>query len=455
MKNKHRFTRRDFIKAAGSTALLAGCGPSTGNDAGPRDGGGRRQLRILTWNNFVPQFDSWLDPFAQGWGEANRVDVTVDHVPVTELPTMLQAQIDAGEGHDLIELINAPSAFEPNVVDLADLHAEVNSMLGAQSPICLNSNFNPVTGKYFAFCHAWLPDPGVYRRSLWDTVAMPNGPSTWAELLSGGTAIRTGAEGVPVGIGLAPEVDSNGAMRALLWSHDASIQDASRQVVINSPNTIEAIEYLVELYNMAMTPDVLTWTPASNNEAILGRTASYIVNSISAYRTAQTTVPTVAEDIFFVPALAGPRGTALAAPHGVICYVIPSHSPNVEAAKDFLLEYARSYSEAVFESRLYYFPAWPSTTPQLTEDAGWLDSDPFDSVPADKLSVLKTAEEWSAPIGYPGSANPAEGEVFGMGLLPQMFAQAARGDMTPAQAAQWAEDQITPIFDRWRAEGLV
>jgi multiple sugar transport system substrate-binding protein len=461
MRNKLGFTRRDFIKAMGSTALIAGagrgiagCGPSAPADAGIRDAGGPRELRILQWDNFVPEFDTWFDPFAQSWGEQNNVDVTVDHAPVTMLPGMLQAQIDAGEGHDLIELINAPSDFEPFVHDLTDLHDEVRSVHGEQIPLCRDSNFNPVTNTYFGFCHAWLPDPGVYRRSLWEGIGMANGPASWADLLSGGAMIRS-TQGVPVGVGLAPEIDSNGAMRALLWSYGGSIQDANRNVVINSPETIAALEYVIELYDMALTEDVLTWTPASNNEAILNRSASYIVNSISAYRSAQTMQPIIAEDIFFVPALAGPGGTALAAPHGVITYVIPRHARNVNAAKDFLLSYIGSYSEAVDASKLYFFPAYPSTTPQLTEEMGWLDSDPFDSVPVDKLSVLKTAESWSAPVGYPGSANPAEGEIFTMGLLPQMFAHAAAGGMTPAQAAQWAEDQMTPIFERWRAAGLV
>ena len=262
-------------------------------------------------------------------------------------------------------------------------------------------------------------------------------------------------EGVPVGIGLAPEIDSNMATRALLWSFDASIQDADRQVVINSANTVEALEFMAQLYTDAMTEAVLTWGPADNNEALIDREASYILNSISAYRTAQTTVPTVAQDVSFVPALVGPRGTGLVGPHGVISFVLPTHSPNKQLAKDFLADYARAYNEAVFASKLYYFPAFPSTTPQLTEDTGWLDADPFESTPIDKLSILKSADSWSAPLGHPGSANPAVGEVFAAGIVPMMFSQVATGAMTAEAAAAWAQDQIEPIFARWRTEGLV
>jgi hypothetical protein len=51
--------------------------------------------------------------------------------------------------------------------------------------------------------------------------------------------------------------------------------------------------------------------------------------------------------------------------------------------------------------------------------------------------------------------NTAEGEVFATFIIPNMFAKAARGEMTPQQAVLDAERQIKPIFDRWRRRGLV
>lgn len=429
-----------------------GCGGSDPVD--PVDGGGgRRQLRILTWNNFVPELDLWLDPFAQSWGEANRMDVTVDHVPVTMIPGLFQAELDAGEGHDLIELVSAPAHYEPVVVDLTDVNMEAVSRFGPQLPLCRASSFNSVTNKYFGFCHGWLPDPGVYRRSMWDMVGLPDGPRTYQDLLEQGERVRE-LTGVPVGVGIAPEIDSNMAMRALMWSYGGAVQNASREVVINSPQTIAAIEYAVELYQRALPEDVLEWDPATNNDRFIDGTSSYILNSISVYRTAQTTARAVAQDTFFTPALAGPSAS-LVGPHGVITYIIPQHSRNIDAAKDFLLALVERYNEAVFASQLYYFPAFPHTTPQLAEADGWLDADPFGSMPADKLAVLKDAESWSVPLGYPGSANPAIGEIFGAGIVPLMFARAVTGSMTPAEAAAWGEDQVTPIFERWRATGLV
>jgi multiple sugar transport system substrate-binding protein len=45
--------------------------------------------------------------------------------------------------------------------------------------------------------------------------------------------------------------------------------------------------------------------------------------------------------------------------------------------------------------------------------------------------------------------------VFGTFVIPNMFASAARGSVTPKEAVARAEAQIKPIFEKWRARGLV
>ena len=77
------------------------------------------------------------------------------------------------------------------------------------------------------------------------------------------------------------------AAQTLLWAYGAAIQDENENVVINSPETIEAVKYMSELYKTAMTPEVFGWNAASNNQLLVAGRASYILNSISAYRTAQ------------------------------------------------------------------------------------------------------------------------------------------------------------------------
>ena len=43
--------------------------------------------------------------------------------------------------------------------------------------------------------------------------------------------------------------------------------------------------------------------------------------------------------------------------------------------------------------------------------------------------------------------------MFATFVIPNMFARAARGEVTPQQAVADAEAQIRPIFDKWRSRG--
>lgn len=410
------------------------------------------ELKILLWSHFVPAHDTWFDPFAKEWGEMVGVQVTVDHIGVADVPAAIAAEIQSGQPeHDLFQYIAVQSQHEPSVVDMGDVVAEAERRYGPMLDLTRKSSFNPNTGKFYAYAPAWVPDPGDYRRSLWEAVGMPDGPQSWTDLLEGGAEIFA-STGVQVGIGMSQEIDSNMAGRALLWSFGASIQDAEERVVLNSDATIAAVEYMNELFARAMTPEVFAWNAASNNQGLNAGELSYILNSISAYRTAQDEGLPVADDIWFVPALEGPAA-ALAAQHVMYNWLVPDlPGVNVVAAQEFLLHYTENLGSVTWHSKLYDFPAFPTRVPSLND---WLDNDPFGSNPSNKLAVLKNSLEWATNIGHPGPANPAIGQVFGQAIIPVMFAEAAQGLKTPAQAVADAEAQINAIFADWRARGLV
>ena len=466
-------TRRGFLGGVAAAAVapswLAACGgdeeEATPTTAAPEDVGAPAttlledpasalsgDLRILMWSHFVPSHDEWFDGFARDWGQAVGVNVTVDHINTAEVPGQITSQIAAGSGHDLIQHIAAIPQFEPSVLDMTNVVTEAESRYGEMLDVCRRSSFNPNTEKFFAYAPGWSPDPGNYRRSLWDAVGLPDGPSSYDELLEGGKQIRSD-QGIQLGIGMSQEIDSNMAGLAMMWSFGGSVQDEDENVVINSPETVAAVEYMAQLFDGAMTDEVFAWNAASNNQGMASGSLSYILNSISAYRTAQEQNPVVADDIFFVPALEGPEA-ALAAQHVLYNWIVPNHAANPDAAQEFLLHYTANFAHASYNSKLYDFPAFIERVPNL--DA-WMAEDPFGSTPPDKLGFLTydQAVEWTTNIGHPGPTSPAIGEVFGTNIIPNMMAKAARGEMDPDAAVADAEGQIKRIFDRWRSQGLV
>lgn len=468
-------SRRDFIKYGSMTLLAAACGPGaedttvattvapgTTAAAGPvmpqtsfvePASAVSGDLKILQWSHFVPAHDTdWYDAFVTDWGNQVGVNATVDHIGVGDVPAAIASEIQSGAPeHDLFQFIAVLGQHEPSVVDMADVVSEAESRYGTMLDLTRKSSFNPNTNKFYSYAPAWVPDPGDYRKSLWATVGLPDGPSTWDELLEGGSRIFA-EQGVQMGIGLSQELDSGMAARALMWSYGAFVQDANERVIINSDETIAAVEYMKALFEGAMTDEVYAWTPASNNQGLIAGELSYILNSISAWRTAQEANPEVAADVFFVPALAGPVD-AIAAQHVMYNWIIPDFDDvNVAAAQEFLLHYTENLASASWHSKLYDFPAFPTRVPELNT---WLDDDPFGAQPADKLSVLKTSLDWATNIGHPGPASPAISQVFNEHTVPVMFADAARGNKTPAEAVADAETQINAVFDDWRGRGLV
>ncbi|HZA27320.1 MAG TPA: extracellular solute-binding protein [Actinomycetota bacterium] len=458
-----RISRRRFLQASGLTLVAVACGGNGGEIPMPGAADDAPDveflepstqlsgdLRILLWSHFVPRHDEWFDAFAKEWGQEVGVNVTVDHIDTADVVARISSEISAGSGHDLMQHISPIPQFEPSVVDLTDVTEEAGRQYGDQVKLCRLSSHNPTTDKFFAYSHGWVPDPGDYRKSLWEGVGLPDGPSTWDELLEGGAEIMS-QQGIQMGIGMSQEVDSNMAGRALLWSFGAAVQDEDENVIINSPEAVDAVEFMAKLFDQSMTQEVFGWTAASNNELLIAGQASYILNSISAYRTAQQANPEVADDVFFVPALEGPSDD-LVAQHVMYNWIVPEFSPNVDAAKEFLLNYTHNQARATWESELYDFPGFPERVPELSD---WLNDDPFGSDPPDKLAVLDGAEEWSTNVGFRGPASAAIGEVFATFLIPNMFAAAARGGSSPQEAVAEAEAQIVPIFDKWRREGLI
>ncbi len=460
---RYRISRRRFMQMAAMASLAAACGDRGGNGGSASSPAPEVEeteptqqlsgdLRILLWSHFVPRHDDWFDPFAKAWGERVGVNVTIDHINVTDIPARISSEISAGEGHDLIQFIATLSQFEPSVHPMGDLVDEANNRFGNLLELCQKSSFNPTTENYYAFAPAWVPDPGDYRRSLWEQVDMADGPTTWDELLQGGGQIYE-EQGVQMGLGMSQELDSNMYARALLWSFGGAVQDENEQVALQSDQTLAAVEYAKELFDAAMTDEVFAWNPASNNQGLISGELSYILNSISAWRTAQKENPDIAKDVFFVPALEGPEAQ-WAAQHVMYNWIAPKFSQNFDAAQEFLLHYTANLDRVTYESELYDFPGYLDQVPQLED---WLDEDPF-AIEGDdpaKLQVLKDAISWSTNVGYQGNASTAIGEVFATFIIPNMYARAARGVVSPADAVAEAEGQITPIFEKWKREGLI
>jgi multiple sugar transport system substrate-binding protein len=412
------------------------------------------EISILQWSHFVPRYDEWFDGWVAEWGTENNVSTTVDHINLAELNGNLAAAIDAGDGPTLVEMVFPPAAFVEGLHDLTDVNEQAQERFGDIVSTCEAISYLPFTDTWYGYAHTYVPDPGNYDIALWTEVGLPDGPRTYDDLLEYGGRIKSEL-GVPLGIGMSPELDSNMAMRAIMWSFGASEQDENENVILNSPETLAALEYTKQLYEAAMTDEIFGWNAASNNQGLISGDLSYILNSISAYRSLQQIDPDAANNIGFTPALEGPAG-AFASSHVWSVYVIPNYVEGEELAmaKQFLLDHTAVYNDIAYNSELYNFPCRPGAMEEGQLET-WLAEDPFGSVPPNKLEVLAGAADWGVHLGYPGVANPAVSQVLNENIIPFMFAEVVTGEKTPEQALADATARVELIYQDWRDKGLI
>ena len=121
-----RVTRRRLLKDAGLTLAAVGAAPALSAPFVSRALADNKSLSILQWSHFVPEYDTWFDKFAKDWGEKNKIAVTVDHIPVQNVPARAAAEASAGSGHDLFGFNGAGGAhlYRRFFIDLSDLVKE-------------------------------------------------------------------------------------------------------------------------------------------------------------------------------------------------------------------------------------------------------------------------------------------------------------------------------------------
>ena len=408
----------------------------------------KHRLTILQWNHFVPQFDRWFDEvFAKQWGDANDTEVVIDRVGMTSLNSRAQAEIQRGRGHDLFMFLRPPPTYEDYVVDHSDVYQECERYVGKPNQIAINSTYNPATRKYFGFSDSYVPDPINYRKDLWDDVGVY--PDSWDNIRKGGAAIYQ-KHNSPLGIGLAPELDSNMALRSLMHSFGASVHDGDGRIVLDSPETVEAVKFMKSLYQEAMTEEVLSWDPSSNNRMMLAGHGSLTLNAISITRTGESQKIPIADQIHLASAARGPAGQ-IGVMHLMHAYVIWKFARNIDGAKQFLVDYVKNFRDAFLASGFYNLPCFPDTVPDLKS----LVAVDKNATPEAKYSVLSQAEDWTTTIGYPGFANAVIDETFGEWIISDMFAAAARNRSSPEQAVKIATAKVNDIYAKWKAAGKV
>jgi multiple sugar transport system substrate-binding protein len=451
---EQRLTRRELLKKGGAGAVAIGAAGAGAPYAfaGPLKFKGRwlkGDMSIIQWVHFVPSYDDWFDnTWCKQWGEKNDVQVNVEHINNTLLDTRAAAEVAAQKGHDLFMNLHPMAVYEDQVINHASIVHEVERKVGKYGALGKASTYNPKTKKYFAISDNYVPDPVVWRHDLWNDVG--ESPATWAHVLSAAPKLKK--HGHPIGIGQSQELDSNMALIAFLMCFGGFIQDDHNRPSLFTKKTIDAVQFMANLYKQGEDAGIFGWNPASNNNYIYAGTGSLILNAISATRTPEQLNLPFADQLWIWPIPAGPHGR-LGLEHVMGCYNIWKFAKNKANAEKFVADLCINYKQATMASQLYNFPSFPGAFPfpQIKKVAA---GDPHK--PHGKYSILTTiAEKYTHNIGYPGTTNAAIDEVFSKYLIPQMFAQVSQGKLSAHDSVRDTNSAIKDIYAKWHKRGKI
>ena len=413
-------------------------------------------LRIMTWAHFVPSYDQWLDnTYVKQWGEANDVEVKVDHINNALLYSTGAAEVAAQSGHDLFWFISPPSSFQKQAIPVTDLVQEVSKKLGPLARVARKATYNPKTKQFYGFPETYAPDPVQYRKSFFEETGVSL--NTWDDVRKGGRQAegdRTSRRSRHVqrdrlqhAADLTPvllrrfhpergEPHRHRAGREQEGRHRGTEDDARHLQERHVRRGVRVDRGLEQ-------PGVPRRPPLDGTERDLDRALCRAVGEPGAVGR-------------FVACIDPTRPRRAAGNEHVMgVFLIWKFAKNKEAARKYVVEQQLGYREHFLQSLYYNFPPWTGAVKGGFKTIRTLSAqDPHK--PKGKYTILTTiAEKYTTNPGHPGNSTPVMDELYNTFLIPQMFAEVAQDKATPEEAISAFAKKAQAIYRKWSNQGLV
>jgi multiple sugar transport system substrate-binding protein len=276
----------------------------------------------------------------------------------------------------------------------------------------------------------------VYRQSMLKAAGFDSFPKDTDSFLRMCKALKE--KGTPVGFALGNATGDGLWCNWLLWAFGGKLVDKDNKVVIDSPETLKALEYAKELY-ATFIPGTLSWLDPNNNKAFLDGQISATNNGISIYyATKNSPDPKVRElnpDVFHANYPIGPVGVATES-HLFFNQMIMKYTKYPQAAKEFLRFMMEKEQFDPWLTGAGGYIAQPLAAYEKT--AIWT-SDPKHTPYRDCVKNMR-------PAGYAGKLGYASAGAGADFIVVNMVAEAASGSKTPKEAAERAQKRAERYY---------
>jgi len=434
--------RRDFLKttagvAAGSAvaapALWIPSAHAQWNNQ-PEPGA---KLRVLRWKRFVQGDEDQYMANVKKFTEKTGIEVRVDSESWEDVRPKAAVAANTGAGPDIILSTNDDANLYPEkLVDVTDLADYLGKKYGGWYPVC-EQYLRPDGQRWIGIPLGAAGNCMVYRTSQLKAAGFDSFPKDTDGFLKMCKALKE--KGTPVGFALGNATgDGNTWTHWLLWAFGGSLVDKNNNVVVNSPETIKALEYIKELYS-TFVPGTLSWLDPNNNKAFLDGQVSVTCNGISVYYAAKTSkdpkINALAADINHANMPIGPAGMPTEF-NLFFNQMIFKHTKYPKAAKEFIRFMMEEEQYGPWMQAAIGYVSHPldaySKNPIWTSDA--------------KHTPYRDAVKIMRPGGWPGKLGYASAGAMADFIVVNMMAEAASGQRTPKEAAERAQKRAERYY---------
>ncbi len=437
------FNRRKFLEGSAGVAAATTVGGSAAVFSPPAaaqtiafkpEKGAK--LRVLRWSRFVQgDIDAYMINVKR-FTEKTGIEVRVDNEGWEDVRPKAAVAANTGAGPDVILGTNDDANLYPDkLLDVTDLAEYLGKKYGGWFPAC-EAYLRPDGKKWIGLALGAAGSMMVYRQSQIKAAGFDTFPKDTTSFLAMLKALH--AKGTPSGFALGNATGDALWTNWLIWSHGAKLVDKDNKVVIDSPETIKALEYAKEMY-ATFIPGTLSWLDPNNNKAFLDGQISVTNNGISIYYAAKKSedpkVKEMVADINHASFPIGPAGVPTES-HLFFNQMIMKYTKYPQAAKEFLrfMMETEQFDPWLTAAGGYIAPPIAA----YTKSAIWT-SDPKHTPYRDSVKNMR-------PAGYAGRLGYASAGAGADFIVCNMVAEAASGSKTPKEAAERAQKRAERYY---------
>ncbi|MFO1198914.1 MAG: extracellular solute-binding protein [Burkholderiaceae bacterium] len=435
--------RRDFLKtSAGTAAAAATAGGATlfapavhaqAWNVAPEKGA---KLRVLRWKRFVQGDEDQYLANVKKFTEKTGIEVRVDHESWEDVRPKAAVAANTGSGPDIVLSTNDDANLYPDkLLDVTDLCDYLGKKYGGWFPAA-ETYLKPDGKKWIGVPLGASGSVMVYRESHVKAAGFDKFPRTTDDFLKLCRALKE--KGTPAGMALGHATGDSGWTQWLLWAFGGKLVDKNNKVVIDSPETVKALEYAKELYS-TFAPGTLSWLDPNNNKAFLDGQISCTNNGISIYYACKNSQdPKLKEmglDVQHAPMPIGPVGVPTEY-HLFFNQMIFKYTKYPKAAKAFLAFMMEQEQFGPWMQASFGYVAHPLKA--YESNAVWT-SDP-------KAMAYRDCVKNMRPAGYEGKLGYASAGALADFIVQDMVAEAASGAKSAKDAAANAQKRAERYY---------